>query len=970
MNRIKRSYMFLVSFLLPLSLFAVNVSGTVSDATTGSALDGANVTVEGTDLGAAAGGDGSYSIANVPAGATVTASMIGYTSVSATAAAAVNFELEVAPIQLVGLDVIATKAKHRETPVAFSNVTREELKIRVASRDLPMILNETPGVYASMQAGGSGDSRVNVRGFDQMNTAILINGVPVNDMENGWVYWSNWDGMADVTSSIQIQRGLGATNLAIASVGGTVDVRTSAAELKRGFGFKQELGSDSFYKSTFTFNTGRSGGGLATSVLLQRKTGNGWVDGTWTDAWAYFLTMNKVLGNHSFDISLLGAPQQHGQRDGDNQHTAADWEAMNDVESGYGSKDSRRVNTGGSGSGWGYVSAENAESIKMGTDESIDAIPDMLFGGIQHTKKIGDKWIINNRTNYYHKPVYSLNWHWEISENTSLSTVFYGSNGRGGGTGPLNSRGKVYLQGYFAADSGAFYIDSTGTYVDADSAHVGTHDYHSEYEYYKYINPNHNDDETFDWDDIIAYNQGNDGTGHFENKMYFDLADSAAWQEYTASRWGENAPYDTTYSSTEIRSKYIIRASVNHHDWYGAISTLKHTLSDNLKLSTGIDVRTYAGEHYREVVNLLGGDYFIDIYGNTNDDTNEKKMKKIGDKIAYHNIGYNNWMGGFGQVEYTSDQLSAFASAAFSNTTYQREDFHNYTPDEGQLSEKASFLGSAMKIGANYNINDAMNVFANVGALSVAPKFRNVYLNYVNDINPNAKNENIQSTELGFGYRTGSVQLNANYYYTKWMDKSMVKSSNNLIYNIDGLNAVHSGVELDFAYALMRNLKLTGAMSFANWTWESDVVADVTSDDDRGGDTYHIEIYAGGLHVGDAPQTQMSYGINYEPIKGLTINPVVKYYDKHYADFDPADRDDSTDEADAYQLPAVTLIDLHARYALNIGSLPLEIGFHLLNATDAEYVSDAQDGSGHDEASSKVFYGLGQRFNLNLNIRF
>jgi len=275
-----------------------------------------------------------------------------------------------------------------------------------------------------------------------------------------------------------------------------------------------------------------------------------------------------------------------------------------------------------------------------------------------------------------------------------------------------------------------------------------------------------------------------------------------------------------------------------------------------------------------------------------------------------------------------------------------------------------------MKVGANYNINDEMNVFANIGALSVAPKFTHVYLNYVNDENPNANNESVTALELGYGYRVSGLRLNANYYNTKWMDKAMVKQSNNLIYNITGLNAVHSGLELDVAYELMSNLSLKGAFSFANWEWENDVVADVVSDDDRSGPTEHIEIYAGGLHVGDAPQSQMSFGVNYEPMNGLTLNPVIKNYNKHYADFDPADRDDATDDSDAYQLPGVTLIDLHARYALNVANLPLEIGFHLLNLTDATYVSDAQDGSDHDGASTKVFYGLGRRFNINVNVSF
>ena len=76
------------------------------------------------------------------------------------------------------------------------------------------MLNVTPSVYSTVQGGGAGDARVNVRGFSQRHTAVMINGVPVNDMENGWVYWSNWDGVGDAATSIQLQRGLSAINLA------------------------------------------------------------------------------------------------------------------------------------------------------------------------------------------------------------------------------------------------------------------------------------------------------------------------------------------------------------------------------------------------------------------------------------------------------------------------------------------------------------------------------------------------------------------------------------------------------------------------------------------------------------------------------------------------------------------------------------------------------------------------------------
>jgi IMP dehydrogenase/GMP reductase len=103
--------------------------------------------------------------------------------------------------------------KERVTPVAATTIKASEIALKVGNLEFPEIMNRTPGVYATKQGGGYGDSRISLRGFDQRNTSFLINGQPVNDMENGWVYWSNWQGLTDVSSGIQIQRGLGVPNV-------------------------------------------------------------------------------------------------------------------------------------------------------------------------------------------------------------------------------------------------------------------------------------------------------------------------------------------------------------------------------------------------------------------------------------------------------------------------------------------------------------------------------------------------------------------------------------------------------------------------------------------------------------------------------------------------------------------------------------------------------------------------------------
>ena len=115
----------------------------------------------------------------------------------------------------------------------------------------------------------------------------MINGVPQNDMENGWVYWSNWDGVGDHTSSIQIQRGLSKVNLT--HINWWNDEHYHRCCSKKGGKFKQEVGEGGFLKSTINYNSGLINDKLAISGTIVRKTGDGLIDGTWTDAWEHYL---------------------------------------------------------------------------------------------------------------------------------------------------------------------------------------------------------------------------------------------------------------------------------------------------------------------------------------------------------------------------------------------------------------------------------------------------------------------------------------------------------------------------------------------------------------------------------------------------------------------------------------------------------------------------------------------------------
>jgi len=383
------------SFLLlfaSISAFS-QISGKVIDAEANVSLPGATIIIQGSSTGVISGFDGSFTL-DASVGDMLVISFVGYKDVEVEAHDDMIVEM-FSEVTSLGEIVISSNvidlARERETPVAISTISPSEIQLKVGNLEFPEIMNRTPGVYATKQGGGYGDSRISLRGFDQRNTSFLINGQPVNDMENGWVYWSNWQGLTDVASGIQIQRGLGASRLAVPSVGGTVSIFTKAAEIEKGGIVSQTLGNDGFSKTTVGYNTGKNADGWATSFLVSYWRGNGYVNYTKGEGLTYFGAVGYAPegSKHAFNLSFLGAGQWHHQRSA--------WVSIRDYE-----------NFG---------------------DEGID-VRWNTNGGTLNGKEY------NIRRNFCNKPLATFNWDFQITEHLSLATSLYGSAGRGGGTGP------------------------------------------------------------------------------------------------------------------------------------------------------------------------------------------------------------------------------------------------------------------------------------------------------------------------------------------------------------------------------------------------------------------------------------------------------------------------------------------------------------------------------------------------------
>lgn len=313
-------------------------------------------------------------------------------------------------IEGVILKGVTDIAKDRKTPVAVSNIKSAQIIEKLGNQELPEILNTTPSVYASKSGGGFGDGGMTIRGFESRNIAVMVNGMPVNDMEGGTVYFSNWTGLSDVTSTIQVQRGLGSSKLAIASVGGTVNFVTRAADMKEGGVIRVGVGNDDYHKASFAYNTGKSSKGWSSSFLMSRTAGSTYIENTDFEAYAYFFALGfEPNAKHNFQFMITSAPQWHDQR---------------------------------------TYAPSIANYIKYNPDN--DGSPYRKYNSDFgfYTDEDGNRVSLANRSNYYSKPVLMFNWDWTMSERSRLSTVLYMSNGRGGGTGDIGKVGGKGTTGF------------------------------------------------------------------------------------------------------------------------------------------------------------------------------------------------------------------------------------------------------------------------------------------------------------------------------------------------------------------------------------------------------------------------------------------------------------------------------------------------------------------------------------------
>ncbi|MEP7236236.1 MAG: TonB-dependent receptor [Ferruginibacter sp.] len=466
------------------------------------------------------------------------------------------------------------------------------------------------------------------------------------------------------------------------------------------------------------------------------------------------------------------------------------------------------------------------------------------------------------------QPIGILTHDWKISDKTSLVTA---------GSVTLGKRSTTGLDWYNAADPRP--------------------------DYYRYL-PSYQDDP-------VLAEQIRQALINDVNKRQIN------WDVLYQTNYGAN---DVVHNANGIagndvsgrRSRYIVENRIINTTKYSFNSTLNTTVTENIIFTAGITYQSQKNHYYKEVDDLLGGEFYVDVnqFGerdfptNTgaaqNDLNNPNRILHEGDKFGYNydlNIKKGSvWLQGVFKFR----KVDIFIATEHSYTSFFR--YGNvksglFADNSYGKSTTQNFYNSGIKGGITYKINGRNYIFANGSYASRAPFFENAFIaprtrDFVQD---NLKSEEILSTEAGYVMNAPKLKIRANGYYTRFKNGLDVLSFYNdeyrnfVNYAISNIGKIHMGVEFGLEAKLYKGLSLTAAAAVGQYTYNTRQMATVTADNSSAILDKDVTVYSKDFYV-PTPQQAYTIGLDYRSPKFWFLNVNFNYFDKMYLNYNPIRR--------------------------------------------------------------------------------
>lgn len=302
MRKVTTCLTLLISILFTLSSFAQRtITGYVTDSEDGKPLPGASVKA-GEIRGAVTDKNGSFTLKNLSENvAALDVSYVGYQSARITVSGNDELEIKLSKSTFQADEVIINATRvNDKTGMAYTNVSAETINKQNLGQDLPVLLNFTPSLVSTSDAGGGvGYTGIRIRGSDATRINVTVNGIPYNDAESQGVFWVNMPDFASSVSSIQIQRGVGTSTNGAGSFGATVNINTNAFRQEAYAELNNSYGSFNTFKNTIKLGSGLIKDKFTFDARLSRVSSDGFVDRASSELHSYYLS-GGYFGKKSF----------------------------------------------------------------------------------------------------------------------------------------------------------------------------------------------------------------------------------------------------------------------------------------------------------------------------------------------------------------------------------------------------------------------------------------------------------------------------------------------------------------------------------------------------------------------------------------------------------------------------------------------------------------------------------------------
>lgn len=213
-------------------------------------------------------------------------------------------------VNLQEVQVVSTRATAK-TPVAFTNVKKEQISKQNFGQDIPFLLSTTPSVLTTSDAGtGVGYTAIRVRGTDATRINVTANGIPMNDSESHAIFWVNTPDFASSLEDMQIQRGAGTSTNGSGAFGASINMRTQSISSKPYAEVSGSYGSFNTHKETIKVGTGLINKYWAFDARLSNIQSDGYRDRASSDLKSYFVQGGYFGENTTIKFITFGGKEK------------------------------------------------------------------------------------------------------------------------------------------------------------------------------------------------------------------------------------------------------------------------------------------------------------------------------------------------------------------------------------------------------------------------------------------------------------------------------------------------------------------------------------------------------------------------------------------------------------------------------------------------------------------------------------